>query len=153
MIICGGVKFEEPVYHPLLESMPEALLIRGKARRPEKWVQNSAARNPHGNHAPDGYSGDSCRAGIARAEHGRHGMGQRGSRSARRPDHRADPSRCSIGKPERRWSVGALASEARMSRSVFAERFAKLAGMSPMQYVTHGECAWRTSGFVKSEWP
>ncbi len=42
-------------------------------------------------------------------------------------------------KPERRWSVGALASEAHLSRSVFAERFTKLAGMSPMQYVTR----WR----------
>jgi AraC-like DNA-binding protein len=42
-------------------------------------------------------------------------------------------------KPEHRWSVGSLAAEAHLSRSVFAERFTKLAGVSPMQYVTR----WR----------
>lgn len=41
--------------------------------------------------------------------------------------------------PARRWSVETLASQARMSRMVFAERFKRLVGCSPMGYLMH----WR----------
>jgi AraC-like DNA-binding protein len=42
-------------------------------------------------------------------------------------------------EPARRWTVGDLASEAAMSRTVFATRFRNAVGLSPMDYVTH----WR----------
>lgn len=41
--------------------------------------------------------------------------------------------------PARRWSVETLASQACMSRTVFAERFKRLVGCSPMGYLMH----WR----------
>ena len=41
--------------------------------------------------------------------------------------------------PHENWRVETLAREARMSRTVFAERFAALLGQTPMQYLT----AWR----------
>lgn len=37
--------------------------------------------------------------------------------------------------PARRWTVAELARTAHMSRAVFAERFARIVGMPPMQYV------------------
>lgn len=43
------------------------------------------------------------------------------------------------GDVARRWTVGALARTAGMSRAVFAERFARTVGMPPMQYLL----AWR----------
>ncbi len=43
------------------------------------------------------------------------------------------------GKPGGGWRVDALAREARMSRTVFAERFAALLGRTPMQYLA----TWR----------
>ena len=42
-------------------------------------------------------------------------------------------------RAEERWTVDALAREAGLSRTVFAERFRELVGQSPMHYVT----AWR----------
>jgi transcriptional regulator GlxA family with amidase domain len=41
--------------------------------------------------------------------------------------------------PSRRWSVTALAREAALSRSLFAQRFARLCGEPPMHYVAR----WR----------
>lgn len=41
--------------------------------------------------------------------------------------------------PARPWTVEAMAAEAGMSRTVFAERFARLIGLTPLAYVT----AWR----------
>ena len=55
------------------------------------------------------------------------------------PHSEAEQLRQQLLQAQRLSSVGALASEAHLSRSVFAERFVKLAGMSPMQYVTR----WR----------
>ncbi|MBA5777665.1 AraC family transcriptional regulator [Stappia sp. F7233] len=41
--------------------------------------------------------------------------------------------------PSRSWTVETMAQEAGMSRTVFAERFTALMGMTPLNYVTH----WR----------
>jgi AraC-like DNA-binding protein len=41
--------------------------------------------------------------------------------------------------PEKPWTVESLAREAGMSRTVFADRFTNLVGMTPLAYVTH----WR----------
>lgn len=43
------------------------------------------------------------------------------------------------GAPDRPWTVETMAEAAAMSRTVFAERFTALVGMTPMGYVTH----WR----------
>lgn len=41
--------------------------------------------------------------------------------------------------PEKQWTVEAMAGKAGMSRTIFAERFTSLMGMTPLSYVTH----WR----------
>ena len=41
--------------------------------------------------------------------------------------------------PDKPWTVEAMATKAGMSRTVFAERFTSLVGMTPLRYVTH----WR----------
>jgi AraC-like DNA-binding protein len=43
------------------------------------------------------------------------------------------------GEPERPWSVDSLASVAGLSRSIFAERFARRLGRTPMNYLAE----WR----------
>ncbi|HEY0754989.1 MAG TPA: AraC family transcriptional regulator [Ktedonobacteraceae bacterium] len=47
---------------------------------------------------------------------------------------------------EEPWTVASLAAEIHLSRSVFSERFSRLVGMAPMQYVTR----WRMS--LASNW-
>lgn len=49
-------------------------------------------------------------------------------------------------RAEEPWSVASLAREVHLSRSVFAERFSRLVGMSPRQYLTK----WRMS--LASSW-
>ena len=39
------------------------------------------------------------------------------------------------GRPAQQWTLGTLAQEAGLSRSVFAERFANCVGLSPMHYL------------------
>jgi AraC-like DNA-binding protein len=39
------------------------------------------------------------------------------------------------GEPARQWTVGELAREAALSRSVFFDRFSRIVGASPMQYL------------------
>lgn len=49
-------------------------------------------------------------------------------------------------RAEEPWTVASLAREAHLSRSVFSERFSRLVGIPPMQYVTR----WRMS--LASSW-
>jgi AraC-like DNA-binding protein len=49
--------------------------------------------------------------------------------------------RCIHGKPEHPWTLASLAREAGMSRSSFAERFASLVGLTPLNYLLQ----WRLS--------
>jgi AraC-like DNA-binding protein len=49
--------------------------------------------------------------------------------------------RCMHGQPDRAWTMTRLAHEATLSRSVFFERFSRVLGLSPMQYLT----SWRMS--------
>ncbi|EBA13454.1 AraC family transcriptional regulator [Roseobacter sp. CCS2] len=56
----------------------------------------------------------------------------------------ADPQLCAAlvalhNDPARKWTLEALASEASLSRTVFAVRFRKVAGQTPMAYLTE----WR----------
>jgi len=59
-------------------------------------------------------------------------LGDRGLRAAIGAVHR---------EPARRWTLGELASEAAMSRTVFATRFRQAVGLPPMDYVIR----WRMS--------
>ena len=43
---------------------------------------------------------------------------------------------CIHGEPERRWTIASLASEVGLSRSALAERFTRLVGMPPLEYLT-----------------
>lgn len=49
--------------------------------------------------------------------------------------------RCIHGEPARAWTVAALAKEAALSRSAFFNRFARIVGASPMEYLQ----GWRMS--------
>jgi AraC-like DNA-binding protein len=146
MIICGGVKFEDPVYHPLLELIPEMLLIRGHGGQSEKWVQNTLemmtleATTPRPGtptvitHLADILVIQAVRDWLERSP-----ATDAGWISAVRDPQVGRAIALIHRRPERPWSVASLAAEAHLSRSVFSERFTRLVGMSPMRYVTR----WR----------
>lgn len=53
------------------------------------------------------------------------------------------------GAPTQRWTLDALAAQARTSRSVLAERFTQFVGQPPMQYLTHWRMQLATHELVR----
>src|SRR5690606_23088186 len=49
--------------------------------------------------------------------------------------------RCMHDQPARPWTIAALAKEAALSRSAFFDRFARIVGVPPMEYLQ----SWRMS--------
>jgi len=54
-------------------------------------------------------------------------------------------------QPGKAWNVETLAKAAGMSRSAFAERFSRLAQMSPMQYLTHWRMTQANEKFLNTD--
>lgn len=154
LLICGGVRFAGPLAHPLLELLPRVLLLRCEEQEgSHAWLDATltmlgaeALSLRPGSIAVMTRLADilvlqTIRAWLERDEGRRHGW--LGALS--------DPD---IGRAlalihrraEEPWTVAALAREVHLSRSVFSERFSRLVGMSPMQYVTR----WRMS--LASSW-
>ena len=154
LLICGGVQFAGPMAHPLLECLPEVLLLHHQELEEAHTqlettlalLEAEALSLRAGSVAVMTRLADilvlqTIRAWLERDE-------------SRRPgcfSAFADPD---IGRAlalihrraEEPWTVAALAREIHLSRSVFAERFSRLVGMSPMQYVTR----WRM--YLASSW-
>jgi AraC-like DNA-binding protein len=154
LLICGGVRFAGPLAHPFLDLLPRVLLLhRDEQERAHAWLDATltmlgaeALSLRPGSVAVMTRLADilvlqTIRAWLERDEGRRHGW--LGALS--------DPD---IGRAlalihrraEEPWTVAALAREVHLSRSVFSERFSRLVGMSPMQYVTR----WRMS--LASSW-
>jgi AraC-like DNA-binding protein len=154
LLICGGVRFAGPVAHPLLALLPQVLLLR-REEREETHAWLDATLTMLGAEALSLRPGSvavmtrvadilvlqTIRAWLESDENRR--IGWLGALS--------DPD---IGRAlalihrraEDPWTVASLAKEVNLSRSVFAERFSRLVGTSPMQYVTR----WRIS--LASSW-
>ncbi len=149
LLICGGVRFAGPLAHPLLELLPRVLLLQHDEQEgAHAWLD--ATLTMLGAEALSLRPGSTAvmtrladilvlqtiRAWLECDEGRRLGW----LRALSDPDigsvlaliHR---------RAEEPWTVASLAREVHLSRSVFSERFSRLVGMSPMQYVTR----WRMS--------
>ena len=149
LLICGGVRFAGPIANPLLDLLPRMLILHRKEQRTEHtWLEatltllgTEALSLRPGSPAVMARLADILVLQTIRAwlEQG----------SDRRPgwlEALRDPD---IGQAlalihrqaEEPWTVASLARQIHLSRSLFAERFSKLVGMPPMQYLTR----WRMS--------
>lgn len=154
LLICGGIRFAGPITHPLLERLPRVLLLRREEQQGQPtWLDETltmlhaeALSLRPGSAALMIRLGDilvlqTIRAWLERDENRRLGW----------LEALDDPE---IGRAlalihrraEEPWTVASLAREVHLSRSVFAERFSRLVGMSPIQYLTK----WRMS--LASSW-
>ena len=154
LLICGGVRFAGPLIHPLMDLLPSVLLLRCEEHKGAyTWLDTTLkmlaaealSARPGGvavmTRLTDILVLQTVRAWLER-DKGQQ-LGWLGALS--------DPD---IGKAlaliHRRgtepWTVASLANEVHLSRSVFSERFSRLVGMSPMQYVTRQRmslaCSW-----------
>ena len=154
LLICGGVRFAGPIAHPLLELLPRVLLLhREDLEGAHSWLDATltllgaeALSLRPGSAAVMTRLADILVLQIIRVWLERDG--------GRRPGWLGALSDPDIGsalalihrRAEEPWTVASLAREVHLSRSVFAERFSRLVGTSPMQYVTR----WRMS--LASSW-
>src|SRR5262249_51057792 len=145
ILVGGGVRFEDPGLHPLVDLMPDVLHIRRRDREQDEMLRAMVAAMGAEAHSPrpGGATLMTRLADVLVVQAVRWWL-----------DH--DTERCSgwltalrdpkVGKAlalihrrsEERWTVGTLAKEVHLSRSVFSARFTELVGTPPMQYLTRG---------------
>lgn len=140
-LVCGYLAFDEHATHPLLERLPPSMVIehdgQGERSRLEQLyrVLEREARDarPGGdaivNRLAEAMFIQAIRVWAESEER------DAGLMAALADPHLARSLSAIHGEPSRRWSLGLLAQEARLSRTVFAARFRRLVGMPPMQYV------------------
>jgi AraC-like DNA-binding protein len=149
LLICGGVRFAGPLAHPLLDLLPRVLILHCEEQtETQAWLDATLAML--------GAEALSMRAGSAavmtrladvlvlqtiRAWLERNEGQQTGWLGALRDPEIAGSLALIHRSAEDLWTVALLAQQAHLSRSAFSERFSRLVGMPPMQYVTR----WRMS--------
>lgn len=144
-LICGYFEFDQSVWNPLLDTLPEVIVIKGDE------VAHTALMDSLIRFIV--YETDSEQMGmglvidrlcdvlfihvvrtcIKREQH------QEGFLAALADSHLSKLLNIIHEQPATPWTVESMARHAGMSRSAFADRFHRLVGLTPMQYVTQ----WR----------
>jgi AraC-like DNA-binding protein len=141
VLVCCSVGLEQPAMHPLLELMPPVLLVRGGAARDPVLpvLLEAMADEVKSQHVGAATVmtrlADVVIARVIRAWVESRREDTTGWLAAIR-DPRIGRAIVAIHRePGGPWTVGSLADVARMSRSVFSERFAALVGAPPAKYL------------------
>ena len=145
LLVCCTVRFEAPTIHPLLELMPPVLLVTGGATedpalpRLLDFMAREVKAKRVGTATVMTRLADVVIAHVIRLRVESRAADTSGWLAAIR-DPKIGRALAAIHRqPGHRWSVESLAVVARSSRSIFAERFRSVVGMSPARYVTR----WR----------
>ncbi|MDH3980540.1 MAG: cupin domain-containing protein [Gammaproteobacteria bacterium] len=142
-LICGTVTFNQNYWNPLIEALPEYVILPTLDSRETTLGKiidaliNESERGETGSEAIIDRLADILFIEVLRAyvkkEHSN-------SFLVAITDPKVSQALVAFhAEPGNSWSVESLAAVACMSRSAFAERFQKLSGASPMNYVTR----WR----------
>ena len=140
-IITGTYNFEGEVSQRLLDALPSQLVLRH-----DEWqtpvlgllaaemLRDQAGQDAVLDRLLDLLLIDAVRTYLARAEQAAPGWYRAQSDSVV-----AQAVRLLQASPAEAWTVGALASQTRVSRATLARRFAELVGQPPMEFLTQ----WR----------
>jgi AraC-like DNA-binding protein len=150
LLICGGVQFAGPIAHPLLELLPRMLLLSSEGDQERKqedaWLDTTltmlgaeALSLRPGSVAMMTRLADILVLQTIRAWLECDNNRQPGWLGALRDPDIGHALALIHQRAEEPWTVSSLAREIHLSRSVFSERFSRLVGLPPMQYVTR----WR----------
>ena len=149
LLICGGIQFAGPLAHPLLELLPHVLILRREELAGAYvWLDATLAMLEAEalSLRPGSVAVMTRLADILVLQTIRAWLECDRNRQLGWLSALSDPD---IGRAlalihcraEEPWTVASLAREVHLSRSVFSERFSRLVGLAPMQYVTR----WRMS--------
>mgnify|MGYP001489642897 CR=1 FL=1 len=158
-MVCGTFFFRDAgpegtaktLPNPLRAALPPVLLVRGEGGRPAAWLAATldlllceVSHNEPGAQTVMSRLADvlfiqTVRAFLT-AECDSTAAGRGGNWLRALADRQIGPAMAAIHRdPGAEWTVEALARAAGLSRSAFAERFARLVGEPPLRYVTR----WR----------
>jgi AraC-like DNA-binding protein len=144
-VISGKCLLDSPATNPLLRALPAVILVRGDQGCAVEWLEHTlgfmaceaASGRPGAQAVLDRLSDilfvQAIRAYV-KAEPESAGWIQ-----AVRDEQIGQALALIHREPALPWTVASLAERVAMSRSAFAERFGRLAGEAPMQYLTR----WR----------
>lgn len=145
ILFCCSIMFDAPAMHPLLELMPEVLLVRGAATDDAslpmllETIATEAMDQRIGASTVLTRLADAVTAKIIRAWAEKQDSDTTGWLAAIH-DPKIGRALAAIHRhPGEPWSVDALADISATSRSRFHERFRSIVGITPGQYVTR----WR----------
>jgi AraC-like DNA-binding protein len=145
LLVCCAVGFEEPTVHPLLELMPEVLLVRGGSSQDpslpvllETMAAEIAAQRV-GAATVMTRLADIVITRVVRAWVEARTDDATGWLAAIRDPRIGKALAAFHRRPADAWSVESLAAVASLSRSMFSERFTTAVGVSPARYVAR----WR----------
>jgi AraC-like DNA-binding protein len=145
-LLCGTVYFDHPAARQLSALLPPLILVQGWRSAESEWIAStlrlmaSEAQSPR----PGGEEVITRLADILVIQAIRVWLEQESTATTGWLSALHDPQ---VGRalamihrePAEEWRVETLAAAVAMSRSAFAERFSRLVGEAPMQYVTR----WR----------
>jgi AraC-like DNA-binding protein len=145
-LICGYLGSESVLLNPVIQALPAAVGFNVDGSRPAAWIRASfeyAAREVEGVRA----GSDTVLAKISEllfVEAVRNYIEAAPQDQSGWLAGLSDPTVARVlamlhADIQRAWSVETLAREAGVSRSVLAERFARIIGVGPMHYLAH----WR----------
>ncbi|EKF41315.1 AraC family transcriptional regulator [Nitratireductor indicus C115] len=142
LIFCGRMEFDLGTMHPLVNLMPETMLVGTLLNRYPEILPLLEAMQRETCEDRAGYAGilarlaDVVSAFIVRAWV-ECGCGDASGWVAALRDPRLGRVIAALHRdPGRNWTLAELAAEMGSSRSVFAERFHTVTGMTPVRYLT-----------------
>ena len=146
-ILCGYLGCEEPIFDPLLSGLPSAIVQQWDEGQAGAWLQAMVdytidldpTAMPAGGAVIQTRLVELMLVEVLRRHVAGLPDGHRGWLAGLRDPHVARAVARLQAEPSRHWTVATLARAVGLSRSILAERFARLIGQSPMQYLA----AWR----------
>jgi AraC-like DNA-binding protein len=145
-VVCGGVRFDHPAARHLVDALPDLIHVEAARTPRSDWLHATlglmADETREVRTGGDAVVSRLCDILVIQAVRTwleRDPEARRGWLGALQDPQLGAAVRAIHADPARAWTVGALATEAAMSRSAFAARFTELVGEPAMRYVTR----WR----------
>jgi AraC-like DNA-binding protein len=145
-LVCGTIDFDLAVPHPLLDALPDRLVVRSIDCERAPWLQQTldaiafeSRCTRAGSSAAMSYLACVLFIRVVREHLRRNVPDGPGLLRALEDPHVAPALEAIHAHPERDWTVANLADQVGLSRSAFADRFSDVMGEPPMEYVTR----WR----------
>lgn len=143
-LVCGHFEFDRDLHHPLLQSLPPMIHLRGAERHENAWLETAVSSIIRETEAPQPGTAvivdrlaeilfiQVLRAYMAEAQ-------PDGYWAALNDREISQALTLLHAQPAASWTLESIARRIGMSRSAFASRFKQLVGETPMRYLT----GWR----------